>query len=85
MLLIYILHPLRDRPRRIIDIPLLVFLVFMADGLALYAISAALVNLHPLQVVGVMFSAALLADLTGIVLAIVRLVRTKPVGLSARK
>jgi len=57
----------------------------MAGGLALYAISAALVNLHPLQVVGVMFSAALLADLTGIVLAIVRLVRTKPVGLSARK
>ena len=78
VILIYITRVLRDRRRRGIDTPLLVFLVFMAGGLALFSIISALANLHLHWVPGVMFSAALLAELTGIVLAFVRVVRTDP-------
>jgi hypothetical protein len=46
-----------------------------ADGLALYSVLSALANLHLLRVAGVMFSAALLADLAGIVLAFVRVLQ----------
>ena len=77
VILTYILHPLRDRRRRAIDTPLLVFLVFMAGGLALFSIISALANLHLHWVPGVMFSAALLAELTGIVLAFVRVLQAR--------
>ena len=46
MILIYIFHPLRDGPRRAIDTSLLVFLLFMTGGLALYFIISALANRH---------------------------------------
>jgi len=85
MILIYILRPLRDRRRRAIDTPLLVFLVFMAGGLGLLSIISALANGHLVWVAGVMFSAAFLAELTGIVLALVRIVQTRRAVLSERK
>lgn len=84
VILTYILLPLRDHRRCAIDTPLLVFLVFMAGGLALYSTSLIifiLANGHLLwlgRVAGVMFCAALLAELTGIVLAFVRVAQTRP-------
>lgn len=78
VILTSILRPLRDRGRRAIDPPLLVFLVFMTSGLGIFSIISALVSRHLIWVAGVMFSAALLAELTGIMLAFVGVVQTKP-------
>jgi tetratricopeptide (TPR) repeat protein len=75
VILIYIIRPFQDHRRRTIDTPLLVFLIFIAGGLALLSILSALVNVSLLWVLGVMFFAALLAELTGIVLAFVRVVQ----------
>ena len=85
VILIYILRPLRDRRRRAIDTPLLVFLVFMTGGLGLFSVISALANRHLVWVAGVMFSAAFLAELTGIVLALVRIVQTRRAVLGERK
>ena len=80
VILIYVIRPFRDGRGRAIDTPLLVFLVFMAGGLALLSIISALDNGHLLwlgRVAGVMFSAALLAELTGIVLEFVRVLQAR--------
>ena len=70
----HVLRSFQDR-RRQIGTPLLVFLIFMAGGLAFLSISTGLVNQNLLWVAGVMFSAALLAELTGIVIASTRILR----------
>lgn len=85
LILIYILHRLRNRPRRAIDTPLLVFLVFMTGGLAVLSIIALLVNRQLHWVAGVMFFAALLAELTGLVLAFLRVIQGRPTLMNVRK
>ena len=75
VILTYILRPFRDGRGRTIDTALLVFLAFMTGGLAFFSIISALANLHLHWVPGVMFSAALLAELSGIVLAFVRVLQ----------
>jgi tetratricopeptide (TPR) repeat protein len=75
ILLIYIFRS-RALRRRIIDAALLVFLIFMASGLAVLSVSSALIS-GPLlpwleRAAGVMFLGALLTELTGIVFAFIR-------------
>lgn len=78
--LAYILRQFSDRRRRI-GTPLLLFLVFMASGLALVFTASVLTFLSRITpsgsnsliwVAGLMFLAALLAELTGIGLAVAR-------------
>jgi hypothetical protein len=80
VILAYILRQFSGRRRRI-GTPLLLFLVFMASGLALVFIASALTFLSRITpsgnnsliwVAGLMFLAALLAELTGIGLAVAR-------------
>jgi tetratricopeptide (TPR) repeat protein len=73
--LVYIFRPFRERRRHIIDTPLLVYLIFMTGGLAVFSIGSVLINRSVFRVAGVMFSAALLAELTGIVIAFIRIHR----------
>jgi len=65
----------RDRRKHKTDTPLLVFLIFMTGGLALYSIATILNNLSLFwvtEVAGVMFFGALAAELTGVVVAFVQ-------------
>ena len=79
IILTYTLRPFSLRTRTI-DTSLLVFLVFMASGLALLFIYSGLPLTHRTlpyywllaRVAGITFAAALLAELTGIVLAVVQ-------------
>ena len=85
-LLIYIWRQFNNRGRWVIDIPLLVFLVFITVGLALISLDSGLIftsRISPgasqalLQAAGFMFWAALLAVLTGIVAAFARVIETR--------
>jgi tetratricopeptide (TPR) repeat protein len=87
VILAYILRPFNRPPRRTVDAPLLVFLVFMTVGLVPVCVAFALSSLSRitsagsrslLWVAGVMFLAALLSELTGIVLAVVRGLQDTP-------
>lgn len=78
LILAYILLPFPRRWKRTIDTPLLVFLIFMTAGLAFIAIFSYFGNPHLLWVPGVMFVAALLAELAGIVLAFLRVTEDRP-------
>ena len=85
VILTYILRRFRDNHRRTTDRSLLAFLVFMIGGFALYSISGSVASPSLLRAAGVMFSAALLADLTGIVLAFIRVVQARRAVLRVRK
>ena len=87
VILTYILRPSNGPPRRTVDTPLLVFLVFMTVGLVLVCVAFVLASLSRitptgyqslLSVAGVMFLAALLSELTGIVRAVVRSLQDMP-------
>ena len=85
VILAYSLHTFRDPGRPTIDKSLLPFTAFMAGGLALIFVADGLlvsdISLDygpPLRVAGVMFSAALLSEFTGIALAVVRVLRVTP-------
>jgi tetratricopeptide (TPR) repeat protein len=80
VILIYILRRLRDRRKPAIEIPLLVFLISMAGGLAFYSIASALINRDLLKVAGAWFWVALLTVLTGLVLAFVRIAQAGSVS-----
>jgi hypothetical protein len=77
VILAHIFRPPWDRRRRIIDTLPLVYLIFMTGGLAVFSVGSMLVNQDLLRVAGVMFSAALLAELTGIVIAFIRIQQTR--------
>jgi tetratricopeptide (TPR) repeat protein len=87
VILAYIVRPFNRPPRRTVDAPLLVFLVFMTVGLVLVCVASALTSLSRitlagfqslLWVAGVVFLAALLSELTGIVLVVVRGLQDTP-------
>jgi hypothetical protein len=86
VILAYILRAFRDPRRPRVDRSLLLFLAFMATGLALVFVAAGLSvsKISPgafeslFRVAGVMFSAALLSEVTGIVLAVVRVLQVRP-------
>ena len=86
VLVIYVLRQFQNHRRWIIDIPLLAFLVFIAVGLALIFLAGGLTltsRISPagyqalLRAAGFMFWAALLAELTGIVVAFVRVAEAR--------
>ena len=85
VILTYILRRSRDNHRRTTDRSLLTFLVFMVGGFALYSISGSVASPSLVRAAGVLFSAALLADLTGIVLAFIRVVQARRAVLRVRK
>jgi tetratricopeptide (TPR) repeat protein len=72
LILTYIINPFPNRRKDRIYKPLLVFLIFMTVGLAALSILSAIGNSTLISVPGVVFLAALLADLTGIVLTFMR-------------
>lgn len=86
VILTYALRAYRDPRRPTIDRSLLLFLAFMTGGFALIFVSDALlvsrISLAEygslLRVAGVMFLAALLTELTGIVLAVVPVLQDRP-------
>jgi hypothetical protein len=78
LILAYILLPFPRGWKRTIDTRLLVFLIFMTAGLGFLAIVSYLGNDHLLWLPGVMFVAALLAELAGIVLAFLRVTQDRP-------
>jgi hypothetical protein len=82
LILIYAFRRLRALHEYVIDKPLLFFVIFMASGLAVLSASSALVTgplrLGLARVAGIMLLAALLAELTGIVLAFVRATQGTP-------
>ena len=85
VILTYSLHTFKDPRRPTIDKSLLAFTAFMAGGLALIFVADGLLVSHIspdygplLRVAGVMFSAALLSELTGIALAVVRVLPVTP-------
>jgi tetratricopeptide (TPR) repeat protein len=87
VILTYILRPFNRPPRRTVDAPLLVFLVFTTVGLVFVCVASVLTSLSRitlagfhslLWVAGVVFLAALLSELTGIVLAVVRGLQDMP-------
>jgi hypothetical protein len=84
LILAYIILPFPRRWKRTIDTPLLVFLIFMSAGLGFLAIFSYLGNPHLLWLPGVMFVAALLAELAGIVLTFLRVTQERP-GPEARE
>jgi tetratricopeptide (TPR) repeat protein len=82
----YILRPSKDQNKRMVDTSLLAFLVLMACGLALVFAVSLLAITRPIsltsveflvKVAGVMFAAAFLAELTGIVLAFTRVLQNR--------
>jgi hypothetical protein len=82
----YILRPSKDQHKRMVDTSLLVFLVFTACGLAFVFTVSLLAITNPIsltgaeflfKVAGVMFAAAFLAELTGIVLAFTRVLQSR--------
>jgi hypothetical protein len=77
-ILAYILVPFPRRWKRPIDTRLLVFLIFMTAGLGFLAIFSYLGNAHLLWLPGIMFVAALLAELAGIVLTFLRVTQDRP-------
>jgi len=82
LILIYAFRRSRALHEYVIDKPLLFFVIFMASGLVVLSASSALVTgplrLGPVRVAGIMLLAALLAELTGIVLAFVRATQGTP-------
>lgn len=94
VLWVYILRQFQNHRRWVIDIPLLVFLVFMIVGLAFITLASGLAftfRISPagyqalLRAAGFMFWVALLAELAGIVLAFVRVAEARRAVLRARK
>jgi len=86
VILVCMLRSFPNRRGRMIDKPLLVFLVFMASGLALLFTASALTFLSRITpagyrsliwVAGLTFLAALLAELTGIGIAVARVFQTR--------
>jgi hypothetical protein len=82
LVLIYAFRRSRALHEDVIDRPMLFFVIFMASALAVLSVSSALIT-GPLQVglarvAGIMLLAALLAELTGIVLAFVRATQGTP-------
>jgi hypothetical protein len=77
VILAHIFRPLWDRRRRILDKLPLVYLIFMTGGLAGFSVGSMLVNRSLVRVAGVIFSAALLAALAGIVIAFIRIRQTR--------
>jgi len=78
MVLTYIFRQFRYRRQITIDKSLIIFLVFTTAGMAFLSIATGLASTHLLWTAGAMFWAALLADLTGIVLAFIRVVVGPP-------
>jgi len=81
MILVYVLRSFRNRRGKIIGKPLLLFLLFMTGGFVLVFVASALWLLSRITpdgsrslvwAAGLMFSAALVAELTGSVLAVAR-------------
>jgi hypothetical protein len=75
MVLIYIFRRFQYRRKITIDKSLIMFLIFTTAGLAFFSIAVGLASTHLLWTAGAMFWAALLAELTGIVLAFIRVAR----------
>lgn len=93
-LVIYVLRQFQNSRRWVIDIPLLALLVFIAVGLALVSLASGLFfmsRISPagydalLRAAGYMFWAALLAALTGIVIAFVRVAEARRAVLRVGK
>jgi TIR domain len=82
LILIFAFRRSRALHKYVIDTPLLLFVIFMTSALAVLSVSSALIN-GPLlvglaRVAGIMLLAALLAELTGTVLAFVRATQGTP-------
>ena len=78
LLLIYFLRPSSGHRRRTIDTSLLLFVVFMVAGLAVFSISFWSARLSFLWLSGTIFTAALLAILIGLVRVLTHVLRDRP-------